>query len=509
MHHFGTNTLTVSKNSPTVYVYSKSVDYNTGTYSITGSCSINGLSITLKVGSTSIGSATVSSGSWSYSGISSTKFNPGSYTIYASYGGSTNYYSDSDTATLTVSKSTPTIVISNSPNIVYGDGVYSVSGTAKIIKSSNSYNVGEGTVTLKCGDTVLGTSSVSGGEWMVSNIDSKLVDPKSTSYTITAYYESNTYYNEASGTNSLTVSKFTPNIIINPVTIFYNQTDNGVLSGRVYMYDGSFYESSIDLYVDDVLVGSNIAVSGDGYWNYTLSSTNDFKPIATAYTVKVEYGGNSYTESQTLSENKYMVNKGITYPTIQSTGTIDKGRTEHIYVYVTNIMGSGYLSGIDVTLKGTGIDGTLTNTSDSNGMATFSFSDLEKGKYDDWKVSIMGNDYYSGRDNVAVSTFYVQSPLSVFITNVTPSNSTFPDELIVNGYVDADVNLQGNVTLIMGDKTYIALLDSNGNFTTSLIGVKPGTYNNITAKYNPTADEFYYRGVESTVSIPETGMILC
>ena len=50
---------------------------------------------------------------------------------------------------------------------------------------------------------------------------------------------------------------------------------------------------------------------------------------------------------------------------------------------------------------------------------------------------------------------------------------------------------------------YTGFFDSNGNFTASLIGVKPGIYNNIIAKYNPTVDE-YYRGVESTVSIPET-----
>ena len=133
---------------------------------------------------------------------------------------------------------------------------------------------------------------------------------------------------------------------------------------------------------------------------------------------------------------------------------------------------------------------------------------MERGKYDDWKVSVVGNDYYSGRD-INVRTFYVQFPLNVIITNITPNNSIYPEELIITGFTDADQIPKGNVSLIIGDKTYTGFFDSNGNFSASLIGVKPGTYTNITAKYNPTADEFYYRGVEGTVSVPETGDLKC
>ena len=486
---------TLLKSNPTLTIDTPpTVYYNENSYDISGTCNVNGLTISLDADSTSLGSTTVSNGKWTISGISSTKLDPKTYTLTATSTETTNYNSASATKSITVNKVSPTIKVADA-SIDYGSGTYNVIGTAKV----GSNDVDTGTVTLKQGDITLGTATVSGGSWTVSNIDSTLVNPSSSAYTITATYESNTYYNSASSTGYLTVNKFTPNINIDSASIFYNQTDNGKIEGRIYKFDGDFYNGTIDLYVNGELVGSDITVSSDGYWSYTLSSTTDLAPSSTAYSVGVEWKGNDYTEVTSSTENKYAVNKGITLA-IPSADNIDYGRTEYVHVYVSNAMGNGYLSGMEVTLTGTGITGTLTNTTDSNGMVTFGVTGLERGKYDDWRVSVIGNDYYSGRD-ISVRTFYVQFPLNVIITNITPLNSTYPEEIIVTGFTDADQIPQGNVSLTIGGKTYTGFFDSNGNFTTSLIGVKPGVYTNITAKYNPTVDEFYYRGVESTVSI--------
>ena len=490
---------TVPKATPSLSINTPpTVYYNGNSYAVSGTCSVNGLTITLKQDSTTLGTATSADGKWTVSGITSTKLGkPSSYTLTATTTATTSYNSASATKSITVNRGSPTITVT-SASVDYGSGTYSVIGTAKV----GSNNVDTGTITLKQGSTVLGTASVSGGSWTVSNIDSTLVNPSSSAYTITANYESNDYYNAASGNGYLTVNKFTPNINIDSASIFYNQTDNAVIAGRVYKFDGDFYDGSIDLYVNGELVGSDITVSSNGYWSYTLSSTTNLAPSSTAYSVGIVWKGNNYTGAASSTENKYTVNKGITLA-IPSADNIDYGRTEYVYVYVNNAMGDGYLSGIDVTLTGTGITGILTNTTDSNGLVTFAVAGLERGKYDDWKVSVVGNDYYSGRD-INVRTFYVQFPLNVIITNITPNNSIYPEELIITGFTDADQIPNGNVSLIIGDKTYTGFFDSNGNFSASLIGVKPGTYNNITAKYNPTVDEFYYRGVESTVSIPET-----
>ena len=504
-----TNTLTVSKSTPTVTVTDKNVNYNTGTYTLggtvkVGSNNVGTGTVTIYKDGVQIGTASVSGGSWTSSAISSTSYDAGSYNITASYASNTYYNANSGKGTLTISKVTPTITVSTAPDIKYGNGIYTVSGTAKY----GSNNVDVGTITLKCGDTVLGTCSVSGGLWTVSNIDTTLVDPNPNPYTITAYYESNVNYNGASAGNYLTVNKFTPDISIESTLIWYNQSNGGVLKGKVYTYNGDFYSGFIDLYVNGELVASNVNVSSSGIWTYALSSTTNLSPGT--YSIGVVWKGNEYTNGNSATENKYTVSKGMVIPIITSTGNIDIGRTEYVYVDVNNVMGGGYLSGMTVTLQGSGIEGILQEISDVNGRATFTVSNLMAGKYDDWKIAVASNDYYyPTMDSFNVGMFYVQYPLTVNITNISPNNSTYPEEITVTGFTDADQTPQGNVSLTIGGKTYTAFFDSNGNFTASLIGVKPGTYNNVTAKYNPTVDEFYYRGVESTVSISETRMIIC
>ena len=291
------------------------------------------------------------------------------------------------------------------------------------------------------------------------------------------------------------------------ITINYNQTGDVVLNGKVFKYSGAYY-GNIDLYIGDELVGSDIPVSSDGSWTYTLSSTR-IMPNTNSYSVKVDYKGSDYsTPDIMVFDDKYSVGKGIIVPSINPTGDIDIGDTEYVEVSIINAMGTGNIPGITVSLSGTGISGSLVNVSDSNGMVLFTVPNLPGGKYDDWKVSVTGNDYYNGRV-MNVKSFYVQSPLNVIITDISPNNSTYPDIITVTGYTDGDQGIpQGNVTLTLGGMNYTGFFGTNGNFTASLIGVKPGIYNNIIAKYNPTVDE-YYRGVESTVSIPETRNVKC
>ena len=192
-----------------------------------------------------------------------------------------------------------------------------------------------------------------------------------------------------------------------------------------------------------------------------------------------------------------------------STGNIDLGNSEIVSVTVMNYARVP-LENINVKLTGDGIEGYLTNSTGSDGKLSFSVKSLPRGQYSNWELEISGNDYYDDYPfQYPVNPFNVQSPLNIFITNLSPVNSTYPEEIIITGFTDADQIPQGNVSLISGGKIYTGFFDSNGNFTASLIGVKPGTYNNVTAKYNPTVDEFYYRGVESSVSIQETGMKKC
>ena len=495
-----TNTLTVSKSTPTVTVSTKNVNYNTGTYTLggtvkVGSNNVGTGTVTIYKDGVQIGTASVSSGSWTSSAISSTSYDAGSYTITASYASNTYYNSASGTGSLVISKVTPSITVDASTTIMYGINSYSIGGTAK----AGQYNVDEGIVNLTCGSISLGTAIVSGGVWSVSNINPKLVNPSSNAYTITATYISNNNYYSNSATGSLTVNKFTPSITM-AGSYYYNQANNPTLSGTVKLYEGDFYEGYISLYVNNVLLSDSVYVSSAGDWSYNLPSSISYNPGT--YNVKVVWGGNDYTNPNNGTGDFLTVNKGMIAPVISvSPKNIDLGQSEYIAVDVMNLMGNGNVAGLTVVLTGNGIDGSLNNVSDSSGVAHFSVSGLDSGKYDDWKVSIIDNDYYSANGVRDVPTFYVQYPLNVFITNITPNNGTYPEEIMIEGYVNSGGVPQGNVSLTIGGMTYTVFFSDSYNFTASLIGVKPGVYTNITAKYNPTVDEFYYRGVESTVSI--------
>ena len=245
---------------------------------------------------------------------------------------------------------------------------------------------------------------------------------------------------------------------------------------------------------------NDVVVNDDGSWTVPGFSSLLYTPGT--YNIGVVYSGNDYTMAKTAENaGTLTVNKGMLFVMATNTGNIDFGDSEIVTVSVMNYARIP-IENINVKLTGDGIQNYLTNTTDSEGKLSFTVLGLTRGQYSNWELEISGNEYYEDYlFAYPISTFYVQSPLNVLITAISPNNITFPEEIIVNGFTDADQIPQGNVSLTIGDKTYTGFFDSNGNFTASLIGVKPGTYNNITAKYNPTVDEFYYRGVEGTVSI--------
>ena len=492
---FSVSSASVNQIIVSVTVQFKTSDCKGETYTVTASC--NGYSGSFTATKTDLlGFSQTVSGTITINGV----FAPGQYTVTGT---------DGKSATATVSKATPsgisatggssyTFGVEGSP-VVYKGKVNGKKGSVSMAGNVYIYQNAKLVKTVTCD---------ADGSFTYSLDNSTCLRPSD--YTYTCYYGGNTYYNGYGSADSLqapktiTVSISAPEFTIcDKITINYNQTGDVVLNGSVFKYSGAYY-GNIDLYIGDELVGSDIPVSSDGSWTYTLSSTR-IMPNTNSYSVKVDYKDSDYSTANIMVfDDKYSVSKGIIVPSINPTGDIDIGDTEYVEVSIINAMGTGNIPGITVSLSGTGISGSLVNVSDSNGMVLFTVPNLPGGNYDDWKVSVTGNDYYNGRV-MNVKSFYVQSPLNVIITGISPNNSTYPDEIIVTGFTDGDQGIpQGNVTLTLGGMNYTGFFDSNGNFTASLIGVKPGIYNNIIVKYNPTVDE-YYRGVESTVSIPETG----
>ena len=513
----GTGTLTVSKNTPTISfdTFPTNVIYNGNTYTISGKLNVNGnninansATVTLTVGSQTYTASVNSDGTWTKSGISSTAITPTSGTIKAKYNGN-NYYTTSSeiSSTLNVAKNTPSITVNDISTVTYNGDSYSISGTAKAGQSNNALNSGTITLTTNTGATLTGTNTIwDNGVWTVSGISSILLDPGT--YTVTATY-SNNNYNSASGSNSLTVNPTQVIVNVNNNPNFnYNDKNNQIISGVLTGGINGKYGGHVNITINNKLVKSNLAVNSDGSWSYTHTNTTEFAPRDVAYNIIVSYSGNLYNAPK-IGTGTYKVNKGLVQISVDSGGDIDIGENKTIKVTVKDYYTKEALNDMFVVLSGTSVpNGSIIQQTGSTGSTTFSISGLSRQYCSDWRVTINSNDLYAS-DWDDVPAFNVQSPLNVFITSILPNNSTFPEEIIVTGFTDADQIPQGNVSLTIGDKTYTGFFNSTGNFTASLIGVKPGTYNNITAKYNPTEEEFYYRGVEGTVSIQETGMVIC
>ena len=596
--------INVTKSTPTVSFNSNpTITYaSSGTYSISGkvksgSTNVNEGTVTLKQGNTNLGTAPVSDGDWTVSNIPYDKFKPEYYSLTAEYSGGNTYNSATGSATLTVNKGTPTIAVTTSPTITYAGDKYTVTGTCNV----NGLNV-----TLKQDNIILGTASVSNGAWTISDIDSTLVNPSSSTVTITATTTQTDYWNSKSATNNLKVNYITPSLSVESTSLYYGSINMPVIQGNVKSTNGDYYQGNLDLYINNQLVKSDVSVNSDGGWTYTMTSSTDFIPgiydvkfyykgsiyasgqnetfnnkyvvlqntpvlnsntpsglygqsdlirvygsvtSTTAinvynglvnvtvgskllglnvpvadngtwsftvsptefdpgvYDIGLVYSGNSYTINQTAYfSNAYTITAGYILPTVDRDTYIDVGDIEHVYITVENYMGE-YISGLTVNLTGTGIMGVLSNITDLEGKVIFTVPNLPRGEYNDWKVNIGGNTYYNGISNRVVRTFYVREPLSIIIDSISPNITTYPEEIIVIGHSDATNPLPiGNVTLTLGVKTVNATFNSTGFFTASFTGVKPDNYTSIIAEYIPDSSEYFYRGVESTVSVPETGV---
>ena len=501
------STLKVNKITPTISVVSQSVYYGqtdmptlSGTvYSTSGNYYSGTVDLYINNQIVKSGITVSDDGKWSYTLTSLPNLNPGSYDVKVVYSGSTYASGKSETKSniYTVLQSEPTIT-TGTYNVYYGQlDTITVSGS---VVASNVANVYGGKINITIGTETYDDITVNdGGSWSLTVLSTQF-NPNT--YDIKMEYSGNNYCKNKTAISSgaYVVNQNNPEIRVNSQTISYGQSEDIIISGTIKdSRSANVYNGTANITIGDT-TWNKIVVNNDGSWS--LPSFNSTKYIPNTYNISVVYSGNNYTKFKTNDNaGTLTVSKGTLFPLVTNTGNIDLGNTEHVYVTVLNYAGN-VLENISVILKGNGIENNITNTTDSDGKTIFSISGLTRGTYADWKLTIKGNDYYNDLPmQYPVSTFHVQSPLTVTITSIAPNNSIFPEELIVTGYTDADQIPTGNVSLIIGGKTYTGFFNSTGNFTASLIGVKPGTYSNITAKYNPTVDEFYYRGVEGTVSI--------
>jgi subtilase family serine protease len=155
--------------------------------------------VTFKLGSTTLGTGTISGGTATLSITPTTAggFSAGANTITANYGGDANYTASSGTGTLTAVASTTTTVTASPTPVTLGN---STTLTANVTPTAAT-----GTVTFKLGSTTLGTGTISGGTATL------LITPTTGggfiagANTITAVYGGDANYMTSSGTGTLTV----------------------------------------------------------------------------------------------------------------------------------------------------------------------------------------------------------------------------------------------------------------------------------------------------------------
>ena len=179
-------TQTVNKVSTTVALASSA---NPSTYasSVTFTATVTPATatgtVTFKDGSTTLGTGTISSGQATFN---TSTLAVGSHSITATYGGDTNYNSNtSSTLTQTVNKANTTVTLASSANpSVFGS---SITFTATVTPTTAT-----GTVTFMDGSTALGTGTISGGTATYST--STLAGG---SHSITASYGGDANYNSS------------------------------------------------------------------------------------------------------------------------------------------------------------------------------------------------------------------------------------------------------------------------------------------------------------------------
>ena len=168
-------------------------------------------SVSLNYGGLVLGSATLSSGSAQFT-VQASSLSIGSDTLTANYTPDTNssptYSSGSGTGSVTVSTAptliTPTVTVSPNPSSI----TTTESTTVTVTVSGGAGNpTPTGSVTLACGSTSLGTTTLNGGSAQFTVPASSLATGSNTlTFVYTVDASSFGAYNNASGTGSVTVT---------------------------------------------------------------------------------------------------------------------------------------------------------------------------------------------------------------------------------------------------------------------------------------------------------------
>jgi hypothetical protein len=418
--------------------------------------------VTFADGGTTLGTGTISGGIATYS-ISTLAVGP--HSVGASYGGNTNYNSNSSTTlTQTVNKANTTVALGSSVNpSAYGSPV---TLTATVTPATAT-----GTVMFADGGTTLGTGTISSGIATYST-STLAVGPHS----ITASYGGDTNYNSSTSTSlTQTVNKantsvalasgVNPSVYGSPVTLTATVTP-ATATGTVTFADGG------------TTLGTG-TISG-GVATYGTSTLS-----AGPHSITAAYGGDSGYNSSASTALTQTVNKANTAVALASSVNPSVyGSAVTLTATVTPATATGTVTFAD---GGT----TLGTGAISGGVATYNTSALAAGPHS-ITASYGGDANYVGGSSTTLTQTVNKANATVALASGT-NPSAYGSPVTLTATVTPST-ATGTVTFADGGTTLGTGTISGGiaTYSTSALAVGP---HSVTASYGGDSS---YNGSSST-----------
>jgi hypothetical protein len=448
------------------------------TFTATVAPSVSGASATGSVtffdGSTSLGTATVSSNSAQLN-VSSVAV--GSHSVTAKYGGDGNF-NGSTSATLTEivnAAPTTTTVLSSLNPASYGQSVI----LSASIQPPSGVSA-TGTVTFFDGSASVGTATVSSNAAQMA-VSSLLAG----THSITAAYSGNS---NLAGSTSSAVSE-----VVNPATTTttISSSANPASVGQVVTFTVSVQSAF------GGTAGGNVSFSDGTTLLGTVSLTNNSGQLsvstlgAGSHSLTAAYNGDASTTASTSSVLSQTINPAATTTTFTASPNPSVFNQWISFVVTVAPATGGTPTGTVTLMDGTN---TLSTATLSSGVGRISYSGLAPGTH-----SLTAG--YSGDANFTASTSAAQNvKVNQASTTTTVSSSlnpsTYGQAVTFTASVQAPqgINPFGTVTFMDGSATLGSAVLSNGSAQLTLSGLAAGS-RSITAAYGGNT---YLTGSTST-----------
>lgn len=473
----GSVTQTVSKTSPTSTLTSSLNPANPGTpvtFTDTLPPSING-TVTFTSGSTVLGSSTIVNG---VATLTTSSLPLGSDPITATFAGDTNNNGSVATLTQTISKNSPSLIVSTSGPSTYGSPV---TITAGVPPGAN------GTITLTSGGVTLGSGTVSpSGTVVVTTTALPAGSP-----VITASYSGDSTNNPSTASTTQSVSKITSTLSLSssanpsspgqPVT--FTATVPAGASGSITFLDGG------------TSIGTGVIVNG-----FAVLTTTTLAPGS--HTVTAVYTGDSnYTAATSASLNQN-VNKSA--PTLPPPTASTTSSTIGSPITISEIVPAGVGGPVSfyngATLIGTApiVNGVATITTSTLPLGTNPVSASTPGEASNLPAQSPSLPVNVGKANPGIS----------LTSSATPSSTTQP--VTFTAAVPAGVT--GTITFYDGSTALGTATIANGIATLTTSTLSAGTHP-VTATYpgdantNPAVSNSLSQVVNKTTPVLPTPVL--